>query len=237
MSKCRGWQEKHGRVILSFLKYLNGETGDYILKGGTALSACYGLDRFSEDIDLDGRDHSVERFISDFCGKEGFSYRVAKDTDTVKRYMINYGNEGRPLKVEVSFRKKDVLEDEITKIRGFAVYRIESLCSMKTAAYAGRDKIRDLYDLAFICSRYWDSIPEAVRAVVRDAVGYKGIEHFDYIIKEQHDELINTDKLAGAFLEMHDRLGLLYDEDEKKLVEEISGKALKKKQNGFDITI
>ncbi|KLU59359.1 hypothetical protein CEB3_c43450 [Peptococcaceae bacterium CEB3] len=209
------WRTKHGEVISTLLNYLNAQTDNYILKGGTALMTCYGLDRFSEDIDLDGTDKSIGNFVSAFCEKEGYTCRVAKDTDTVKRYMINYGNIGRPLKVEISFRKKIIEQEETAKIKGINVYKIDSLCAMKVNAYVGRDKIRDLYDLTFICSHYWDQIPDALKTVIRNAVEYKGFEQFDYIVREQQDDLIDKDKLAGAFMEMYDRLGLLYDESER----------------------
>lgn len=220
MSKYKKWKTRHGEVISSFLKYLNGITDNFILKGGAALMTCYGLDRFSEDIDLDGKDKSIGKIIDDFCEKEGFSYRIAKDTDTVKRYMVHYGNIGKPLKIEISFRKKEIIKDEITKINGIAVYTIDSLCAMKANAYVGRDKIRDLYDLSFICNRYWDKLPAALKAVIRNAVEHKGIEQFDYIMREQQDDLIDKNKLTNDFLEMYDKLGLLYDKTEQQIIDE-----------------
>lgn len=221
MKKQAKWQDKHGEVISSFLKYLNNQTDGYILKGGTALMACYNLDRFSEDVDLDGVDKTkIQDIVSDFCDRYGYSYRIAKDTDLVKRYMINYGNIGNPLKVETSFRKKSIDKDEYMKINGVSVYKIDSLCLMKATAYMGRDKIRDLYDLSFICDEYWNEISPAVKSVVRNAIEHKGIEQFDYIIKDQYDPLIDIDKLATSFLKMHDKLGLLYDKNEQKIVKE-----------------
>jgi len=203
------WQAKHIEVISSFLKYLNSLTDDYVLKGGTALKFCYGLDRFSEDIDLDGTDKFISEIVSDFCDNEDFSYRIAKDTNTDKRYMINYGNTSRPLKVEVSFRKKLISKAETVKINGIVVYTIDVLCAMKANAYAGRDMIRDLYDLSFLCNRYWDVLSDISKTVVRNAVEHKGIEQFDYVIKYQQDPLIDKDKLEIDFLEMYDKLGLL----------------------------
>ena len=124
MTKDISWQKKHREVISDFLKYLNGCSDDYILKGGTSLMLCYGLDRFSEDIDLDGKGGIIRNIVNDFCAEKGYSYRVAKDTDTVKRYMVNYGDTGRPLKVEVSFRKKVIEPSEVTKFNGVNVYKI-----------------------------------------------------------------------------------------------------------------
>jgi len=220
MSEYKEWQKRHGEVISSFLNYLNGETDNFILKGGTALMTCYNLDRFSEDIDLDGKDKLIGELVSAFCQKQGFSYRTAKDTNTVKRYMIHYGNIGRPLKVEVSYRKKFIDQDEISKIKGISVYTIDSLCVMKATAYIGRDKMRDLYDLSFICNRYWSELAPSTKAIVRNAIEHKGIEQFDYIINDQQDNLINKNKLASDFLEMFDKLGLLYTENEQKIIDD-----------------
>jgi hypothetical protein len=47
---------------------------------------------------------------------------------------------------------------------------------------------------------------------------YKGIEHFDYLMKTQSETLVNNEQLLDSFLLMYDRLGLLYDENEKQIV-------------------
>lgn len=47
------WRIMHGNIIKSFILFLNSMSNQYILKGGTSLMLCYGLTRFSEDIDLD----------------------------------------------------------------------------------------------------------------------------------------------------------------------------------------
>ena len=86
------WQIKHEAVIKEFLNYINKNTNDFILKGGTALRQCYHMDRFSEDIDFDSQNKNLEKYIKEFCNKNGYTYNKKKDTDTVKRFMINYGN-------------------------------------------------------------------------------------------------------------------------------------------------
>ena len=154
--------------------------------------------------------------MSGFCAKYGYSYRVAKDTGTVERCFVNYGNEGKPLKIEASFRRKEIPKEETDRINGILVYRIEPLCVMKVNAYAGRDKIRDLFDVTFICGRYFDSLSPQTVALLRGAVEYKGIEQFDFVIKDQKDELIDSGKLAVDFLSMFERLGLLYSEEESR---------------------
>ncbi len=212
------WRKEHGAVIHNFLKYLNEKSDNFILKGGTALLMCYKLDRFSEDIDLDGKTKNIQGIMDGFCQEYAFSYRTAKDTDTVKRYMINYGNNGKPLKVEISFRRKHIDDSEITNVNGIKVYNINTLCAMKTNAYSSRDKIRDLYDLTFICNNYYEQLLPQTLTLLRSALEYKGVEQFDYIMKEQHDELIDENKLAESFLLMFDKLGLLFEEKEKQML-------------------
>ena len=123
---------------------MNNRSKSYVLKGGTSLMLCYNLTRFSDDIDLDEFDYDIEQIVRDFCTFNGFNYRVAKDTPTVKRYMIHYGGE-KPLKVEISYRIKEInFACETSIINGILVYNIQNILLMKLNAYSGRDKIRDL---------------------------------------------------------------------------------------------
>ncbi|MDR1590188.1 MAG: nucleotidyl transferase AbiEii/AbiGii toxin family protein [Oscillospiraceae bacterium] len=213
------WRIRHGEVIADFVASLNVNNENYVLKGGTALSICYNLDRFSEDIDLDGTERRLVELVEAFCKKNGYDYRVAKDTNTVQRCMIHYGNTQKPLKVEASYRRLRIDADETARINGVLVYGIESLCVMKANAYTSRDRIRDLYDLAFICNGYFDRLSPQTLVLLRNALEYKGLEQFDYMVNTQSDELINPDKLAGDFLKMFDRLGLLVDESEMHFLE------------------
>lgn len=64
--------------MVSYLLLLNKRTDQFILKGGTALARCYGLDRFSEDIDLDGTKQDIKEITKRFCDRFGFTLRVAK---------------------------------------------------------------------------------------------------------------------------------------------------------------
>jgi predicted nucleotidyltransferase component of viral defense system len=215
----RDWSKQHREVIISFVKYLNAKTDSFILKGGTALYLCYDLDRFSEDIDLDGKEKGLTALVDEYCAENGYSYRSAKNTAIVERCFINYGNEGRPLKIEASYRRADIPIEETKVLNGIRVYGIEPLCAMKTNAYAGRDKIRDLYDITFIRNNYFDRLSSQAVALLRGAVEHKGIAQFDYVVRNQPDELIDNDKLASDFLEMYSRLGLLLEDNEREYLE------------------
>lgn len=205
------WRDLHGNVLKDFLRYLNSYTHNYILKGGTSLMLCYNLSRFSEDIDLDALNtkQGIEPIVKKFCGINNYNYRVAKDTDTVKRYIIHYSESNKPLKIEISYRRRVIDPTEYCMINGFTVYKIESILGFKINAYNGRDKIRDLYDIVFICKNYWGSVSPLLRAQVADALTYKGLEHIDYLLKTQSDDLINKQVLENNALELFNDLNIL----------------------------
>lgn len=208
-------KEQHLFVIESFLSDVNQKRDNpYILKGGTALSLCYKLNRFSEDIDLDvASDNTWKgRFfkeIEQFCNKNGYSYRISKDTATTQRAYIDYGNIGRPLKVEVSYRRRIIPNEVVCQKRGIQVYTLDEMAKLKAAAYSGRDKIRDLYDVAYICTHFYDQLSISARDALRTALEYKEMSQFDYIVETQKDELINVDTLETMFLQSFDKLGLM----------------------------
>ena len=204
-------KHKHKLVILEVLDYLRPHNLKFILKGGTALMLCYALNRFSEDIDLDGAPGwNIIPIIEKFCKLKGYVCRVGKDTKTVQRCFINYGNIESPLKIEVSFRRRELdTRDIIMYSDSIFVYGIESLLSMKLAAYSGRDKLRDIYDVTFICLNYWSSLSPLLRDMARSVLSYKELEYVNYILQEQSDELIDKDKLLSDFLTLLDKLGLV----------------------------
>ena len=97
------WRNLHLEIMKDFVQFINNKSSKFILKGGTSLMLYYNLDRFSEDLDFDSTDTKffvyVNEFVRQYSKKYvGLTYRNAKDTDTVKRALIHYGNI-KPLKV------------------------------------------------------------------------------------------------------------------------------------------
>ena len=208
MLKTNGWREQHYSVLWNFLMHLNRHSNKYVLKGGTALMMCYNLTRFSEDIDLNGYSRDIENIVSTFCIQNRITYTVKKDTDTVKKYMINYGGT-KAVKVEVSYRLKSIdVEAETCRINGILVYNIQNILMMKLQAYMGRDKIRDLYDVVFIGLNYWELLNQQLIYMMKTTLAYRGLEQFDFVIKDQEDELINNEELEEGFLSLWYKLKL-----------------------------
>jgi predicted nucleotidyltransferase component of viral defense system len=146
--------ELHKKIILEFLHYLNKETNRFILKGGTALYLCYGLDRFSEDIDLDSEKGNISNLVKNFCKFKRFSQpNEKKNTTHGQRFMIDYGVEDQLLKIETSHRDK-IDKKAITKINNILVFKLDELIIKKCNAFFERDKIRDLYDVCYVVNKY-----------------------------------------------------------------------------------
>lgn len=207
------WYNQHKTVERDFLASLP-TTAPLILKGGTALMFCYGLDRFSEDLDFDATAHTnTEGYVRSFCSKNGYSYFRKKYTDTVQRLTIHYGGE-KPLKVETSFRNQSLsFNDSIIK-NGIRTYPIDTLAQMKMTAFMSRDRIRDLYDVSFITNNYWEELSQPIQRLYRTGFSEKGIEQFDLMCATQDDDLIDKDVLAESFLKALDTAKIFHTAEE-----------------------
>ena len=119
------------------------------LKGGTALLFGYNLDRMSLYLDFDANKHinleSVikESFLS-FYGENKLNLiniNLKKDTDDVKRYIIDYKNSYNndifKLKIEMSFRKK-FDNNETNIINSKRIFKLPFLFDFKKAAFENR---------------------------------------------------------------------------------------------------
>jgi len=146
-----------------------------VLKGGTALKLCYGLDRFSEGLDFDSvKPLNLEHSIEDVFRRLGKTnpilrspeIAITKKTKTVRRYRVIYGD-AINLKIETSLRgtpdDKDLIE-----INGILTYKIKVLIDQKLAALRGRTAARDLHDVVFLYSNFYDDFGEEQNATIGD---------------------------------------------------------------------
>lgn len=206
-------------MIAKYLETLNSfKRSTFVLKGGNALVQCYQLPRISSDIDLDAPTRSARNNVlvsatEKFCAENGCSFRIAKNTEMVQRVFIHSSeNNDQPLKVEASFRRQNIGPDKVTKINGITVYTLSELVNMKCKAYIDRDRIRDLYDLAYIATHFQDELTTELKKSIADAFSSKGIEQLDYLLKsDKCPQEINTSYLAEMFLDAYDYVGLMED--------------------------
>lgn len=102
-------EEKHLELMKAILKSIKDKP--LALKGGTALMLGYGLDRFSEDIDLDvttarkGRGTiNLTSTLKNLDPNLNINFvKIKKDSDTVTRYTLKY-DETKYLRIEISYR-------------------------------------------------------------------------------------------------------------------------------------
>lgn len=213
-------REEQCNVMKSVLQFINKyDKQTSILKGGTALMFGYHLDRFSEDIDLDSTNRNLGKIINEFCNIHSYGFSIKKDTQTVKRYMIEF-KPGKKIKVEISYRNKELSSQDYEIFDGIKIYKIENLFGMKLNAYNNRDKIRDLYDIVFIANNYRDQLSNFAVNMLKTALSFKGLEQFDYLIQTQEDELIDKEKLGNDFLQLFDDMGLIDDQTDLDLEDE-----------------
>jgi predicted nucleotidyltransferase component of viral defense system len=183
-----------------------------VLKGGTALLLCYGLDRFSEDLDFDAPkklnlESKIENSLRLHC--QEFRITRTKDTDTVQRYRIEYAAgslQGR-LKVEVSCRDKIVAADVI-KRDGIRTYAVSRLIAQKLNALEGRTAARDLYDLSYFCRCFRREFSPLAEQRLRAALADLNTLEARFRPAFEDDDLFRTraNMLPALLLEMQDAL-------------------------------
>lgn len=163
MSLTEQQQAEHLEVMTAICHGFLKKGLPMVLKGGTALQLCYGLDRFSEDLDFDcAKSLNLEPAIKDVfthLGKSKPQLRaptvsIKKDTDTVKRYRVVYAG-GMNLKIETSLRGTPD-DHDITEINGILTYKIGKLIQQKLSALYGRTAARDLHDVVYLYENFLD---------------------------------------------------------------------------------
>lgn len=197
--------------------YKSDAGSNYTLKGGTALLLCYGLDRFSEDIDLDGvKKVQLDASIRQGCKASGLPCKVTrtKDTDSVLRYMIHFDENSElphPLKIEASFRNSKLLAANSlsrTNINGIQVYSLDTLISMKIGAFQSRDAIRDFYDVCWFLREHQDRISQSQALQLYQSITEKGFDDLVELLKEEafEDHILRESDIESLALQMMENL-------------------------------
>jgi predicted nucleotidyltransferase component of viral defense system len=187
--------------------------GGVVLKGGTGLLLCYGLDRFSDDLDFDP--YSLEfnfkqfqRTIEKILIENNITIErlnVKKDTETTKRIMVKYKQLDNthgdyPLKIEISFR--DVMginQSDYHIVNGICVYKIEKLATRKLDAFNKRTRCRDIYDIAFLLKKFPSIFNKEMLYTIKN-------KDLDMLI-----EILETDKRDDTILAEVDATKLIMD--------------------------
>lgn len=181
-----------------------------VLKGGTALLLCYGLDRFSEDLDFDapkkfGITTRIERVVCRFTPE--FDIKTVKDTATVQRLKLHYRVNAvdRLLKIETSLRPSAAPGDAWVK-DGIHTYKINAIIDQKIAALLGRTKARDLYDVTFLARQYRGHFStQAIENLTRLVADIDALEARFHMAFED-DSILRIEQLAALLLQLSDSI-------------------------------
>ena len=186
----KNWQIERLEV---FKKILNKIGDNFVLKGGTALLLYYGLDRFSEDVDLDAFSDNMN--IYNKIKENNWEINEKKNTDTVYRIMLDYGakndNGSYPLKIEISSRNKNLLNSKSLKysnINGVNVYNLDEILKMKLVAFGNRDKIRDFYDLSFFLEKEPNCFSNEMLKDLKAKMEYKDLDELAFLLNKEFEK-------------------------------------------------
>jgi hypothetical protein len=97
------------------------------------------------------------------------------------------------------------------RMKGQSTDGINEVFLKKLVAYMGDDDIRDLYDIIFICKEYWDELQPFLKNNLTNTLSVKGIEHFDFLVREQAGRLTDKNKLKADFLELCEKAGVIVE--------------------------
>jgi len=195
-------KEKIQRILLMYdiAKKISADNKNgLLLKGGTALLFCYGLPRYSTDLDYDGFNYNFDitddiKSVINSNGLKLDRINVKKDTDTVKRFMIHYKEaENNPIKLEISFRNiddADLVNAKRARINDINTYNIRYLASDKIDTFLKRTAARDIFDASFLIQHYPDSLNKELIEKCKSKLTTLGLDQMENIIK--NDEVIKN---------------------------------------------
>jgi len=163
-------EKDYMQTILLFIIYL--ESGkSMVFKGGTAMSKCYGLNRFSEDLDFTCENEFNIEIIEKGLKRFRINYEMKKKKYPVGLKIvlrikgplyIGIRNSLCRFELDLSFRENVKLQPKlktigrhIEEIPEFQVYAMQEkeILAEKIRAILARDKARDVYDLWFLLKK------------------------------------------------------------------------------------
>lgn len=156
---------KQEQFELEVLDKLNSKKllSNLIFTGGTMLRLCFGLERFSVDLDFWIKkrlnNHKLFRSIND-CLSDYYSIRDAVDKLNTWLFEIKSKDYPRSLKIEIRKRiekthvEQAIAYSKFTNIQVFLnVVSLQAMMQAKIKAFLVRKEIRDVFDIEFLLKK------------------------------------------------------------------------------------
>jgi len=203
-------------VLLYIIYQSNGNS--LVFKGGTALSKCYGLNRFSEDLDFTASDKFNIDKLSEGLNRFMIEHEIEKEEKfgnltviiRIKGPLYN-GNRNSLCKIllDISYREKVVIKSNRVSIGRFMeeipifdvmVMDKKEILAEKVRASMTRDKARDVYDLLFLL----ESGEKLDKIIINEKLNYYkkkfGFDSFIKSLKSKKD--IWESEMSGLMIEI-----------------------------------
>lgn len=195
------------------LKIIEAAEVDFYLTGGTALSRCYLMHRYSDDLDLFINAHpefkEQSKKVISLLKRDKWTCTISTASDTFVRVMLEYTEIS--LKVDfvndVPFRYGELVKSEIFhKVDNWRNILSNKLCALS------RMEAKDIVDILFIAKRYefsWENILHEAREKdlwVEPIEICKIINSFDPALLKaiKWTSTADTNKLAHLIKPLHD---------------------------------
>ncbi len=205
--------EIHQKLMRTICEQIRKSNLPMALKGGTALLLCYNLDRHSEDLDFDSdkknnltsivkKSATINQIVID-------DFKLIKDTDTVRRYRLNYSfyDFSNKLKIETSLRKNAFNISEVSIVNNIKVYNKPYLAKLKLNAISSRTTARDFHDILFLASN--DSI--ILNTIYSDLIRQL-YENLDQTFDRFYPAYVEDDLLKDIFISDLEKLKTCHDQ-------------------------
>ena len=132
--------------------------------GGTMMRLCYGLDRFSVDLDFRilKKDAPVKDLFTGIKKLLGETYRIKDSADKFNTLLYEIGSDRyrRGLKIEIRktggefSAEQDIAYSPYSDIQVLLnTFTLKDMMSSKIAAFLDRSEIRDAFDIEFLLKK------------------------------------------------------------------------------------
>ncbi len=160
--------------------------------GGTMLRLCFGLDRFSVDLDFwIIKDIDTNRLYKDIerCLSESYTLKDCANKYFTLLFEIKSKDYPRSLKIEIRKEAKKIKTEQAIAYSRYSnaqvlvnVASLKDMMKAKTEAFIQRKEIRDLFDMEFLLKRGIDieASPQILKRILK---GIDSLTRKDYTVK------------------------------------------------------
>lgn len=187
---------KHEQLEIEVLQILNNHQllGHLTFGGGTMLRLCFGLNRYSIDLDFWAKKTFTKKHFEKIKRALGKKYKIADFYEKHFSYLVEIQANKFDKKLKIEIRKKPIKNantdvniafSRFSNIQvKFTTFSLEQMFSNKVAALLDRQEIRDAYDLEFIFRTGEADVQKLSKNTVKKLIDV--IDHFkknDYKVK------------------------------------------------------